>query len=145
MRFVSFEGGGQAIAALRGGHVDVFCGDAAEAMEAFRAGDIRLVAVLAPHRLAAPLADVPTAREQGLDLVWPTVRGVYMGPAVPPRDYDEWARILRRIMATPEYARLARARGLEPLVMTGVEVQAYVRGEVERMRELARSLHLRVR
>ena len=29
MRFVSFEGGGQAVAALRGGHVDVFCGDAA--------------------------------------------------------------------------------------------------------------------
>ena len=145
MRFVSFEGGGQAIAALRGGHVDVFCGDAAEAMEAFRAGDIRLLAVLAPQRLGGGLANVPTAREQGVDLVWPTVRGIYMGPAVPARDYEEWARTLRRVMATPEFAQAARARGLEPMPLAGAEVQVYVGDEVERMRQLARSLHLRVR
>jgi len=145
MRFVSFEGGGQAIAALRGGHVDVFCGDAAEATEAFLAGDLKLVAVLAPHRLAGPLAQIPTAREQGVELVWPTIRGLYMGPDVPIRDYEDWSRTLRRIMASPEFARAARARGLEPLAMTGPEVHQYVRAEVERMRELARSLHLQVR
>jgi putative tricarboxylic transport membrane protein len=145
MRFVSFEGGGQAIAALRGGHVDVFCGDAAEATEAFLAGDLKLLAVLAPKRLGGRLAQVPTAREQGLDLVWPTVRGLYLGPAVPTREVDEWARTLRRIMATPEYARAAREHGLEPLPMTGPEVQKYVQGEVERLRGLARSLHLAVR
>ncbi|MBC5784712.1 tripartite tricarboxylate transporter substrate binding protein [Ramlibacter sp. USB13] len=145
MRFVSFEGGGQAVAALRGGHVDVFCGDAAEATKAFLAGEIKLVAVLAPQRLAGPLAHVPTAREQGLDLTWPTVRGLYMGPDVPARDYEDWVRTLRRIMATPEFARATRARGLEPRPMAGAEVEQYVRAEVERMRELARSLHLPVR
>jgi putative tricarboxylic transport membrane protein len=145
MRFVSFEGGGQAISALRGGHVDVFCGDAAEATQAFLAGELKLVAVLAPRRLDGPLAQVPTAPEQGVDIVWPTVRGLYMGPDVPARDYDDWVRTLRRVMATPEFAQAARARGMEPLPMTGDEVHRYVRAEVERMRELARSLHLPVR
>lgn len=145
MRFVSFEGGGQAIAALSGGHVDVFCGDAAEASEAFRAGDVRLIAVLAPYRLSGELGRVPTAREQGVDLVWPTVRGIYMGPDVPVREYEEWARTLQRLMATPEYARAARARGLEPFAMTGPEVHRYVLAEVDRMRAVARSLHLTVR
>ena len=145
MRFVSFEGGGQAIAALRGGYVDVFCGDAAEATEAFAAGELKILAVLAPHRLAGRLAQVPTAREQGVDLVWPTVRGLYMGPGVPARDYEEWSRALRRIMESPEFARAARARGLEPLPMTGADVQRYVQEEVQRMRELARSLGLPAR
>lgn len=145
MRFVSFEGGGQAIAALRGGHVDVFCGDAAEATKAFVTGDLKLVAVLAPHRIAGPLAQVPTAREQGIELVWPTVRGLYMGPDVPARDYEEWVRSLRRIMATSEFAQAVRTRGLEPLPMVGSEVQQFVGAEVERMRELARSLHLPLR
>ena len=104
-----------------------------------------VVLLLAPQRMRGPLANVPTAREQGLDIVWPTVRGVYMGPAVPDRDYEEWARTLKRIMASPGYAQAARARGLEPFPMTGAEVQAYVRDEVERMRVLARSLHLPVR
>ena len=48
-------------------------------------------------------------------------------------------------MATPEFAQAARARGLEPMPLAGAEVQVYVRDEVERMRQLARSLHLRVR
>jgi putative tricarboxylic transport membrane protein len=145
MRFVSFEGGGQAIAALRGGHVDVFCGDAAEAMPALAAGEIRLLAVLAPQRQRGVLEKVPTAREQGVDIVWPTVRGLYMGPAVPAREVEDWARLLRRAMAQPGYEQAVRARGLEPFPMTGADVQAYVRVEVERMRALARSLHLPVR
>lgn len=145
MRFVSYEGGGQAVAALKGGHVDVFCGDAGEARQAFAAGEIRLIAVLAPRRLQGVLAGVPTAREQGVDLVWPTVRGVYMGPGVPERDYLEWAAAFRRVMGTPGFARLLAAEGLEPQPATGSELEAYVREQVERYRELARSLHLRVR
>jgi putative tricarboxylic transport membrane protein len=145
MRFVSFEGGGQAVAALKGGHVDVFCGDAGEARQAFAAGDIRLLAVLAPQRLRGLLADVPTAREQGVDLVWPTVRGVYMGPGVPERDYAEWAATFRRVMAAPGFAGVLAAEGLEPQPLTGAELEAYVRSQVAAYRELARALHLRVR
>jgi putative tricarboxylic transport membrane protein len=145
MRFVSFEGGGQAIAALQGGYVDVFCGDAAEARPALEAGRLKLIAVLAPQRLPAPFASVPTAREQGVDLVWPTMRGLYMGPRVAERDQAEWAKTLQRIMATPQYAQLLRARALQPLPMVGPELDRYVRDETARLRQLAGELHLRVR
>lgn len=145
MRFISFEGGGQAIDALRGGHVDVFCGDAGEAMRALEAGEIRLLAILAPQRQRGPLAGVPTAREQGVDLVWPTVRGVYMGPGVPDTDAEAWARTLRRVMETPAFEQAARASGLEPFPLTGPDLLAHVRNETERLRQLARSLNLSVR
>ncbi|MEJ8838633.1 tripartite tricarboxylate transporter substrate binding protein [Ramlibacter sp. AN1133] len=145
MRFVSFEGGGQALAALKGGHVDVFCGDSAEAREALAAGEIRVLALLAPHRLPGRYATVPTAREQGVDLVWPTVRGLYMGPAVPERDVQEWTALLRRVLAAPGFAARLRAEGLEPLPLTGRELDAYLREQVAAYRALARELHLRVR
>ena len=145
MRFVSFEGGGQAIAALKGGHVDVFCGDAAEARDAFMAGDLKLLAVLAPHRLEHAFRNVPTAREQGVDVVWPTVRGLYMGPGVPEKDRIEWARTLRRIMATPDYARLLETYALQPFPLSGAELDGYVQQQVQQMRALALSLRLRVR
>ena len=144
MRFVAFEGGGQALAALKGGHVDVFCGDAAEARAAVQAGDLKVIAVLAPHRLKAPLAQVPTAREQGVEVVWPTVRGLYMGPGVSDRDYADWVRLIRRVMATPQFVRLLGDEGLEPRPLAGPEVETYAREQVEQLRELARSLHLRV-
>lgn len=145
MRFVSFEGGGQAIAALRGGHVEVFCGDAGEAIPALASGELRLLAVLAPTRQGGHLANVPTAREQGVDVVWSTVRGVYLGPGVPQREREEWVRTLQRVTAAPDYARQARELGLEPFALTGAQAQAWVRAEYARMRELARELRLPVR
>lgn len=145
MRFVAFEGGGQALDALKGGHVDVFCGDVLEASEALADGELKLIAVLAPQRLPGRLSDVPTAREQGVDLVWSTVRGLYMGPGVGARDRDAWALTLRRIMQNPEYARLLERYGLQPHALAGPELDDYVEGQVEQFKDLARSLHLRIR
>ena len=63
MRFVAFEGGGDASQALQGRHVGVFPGDAAEARQAVAGGAaLRLLAVLAGDRLDAGLADVPTSQ-----------------------------------------------------------------------------------
>ena len=123
MRFVAFEGGGQALAALKGGHVDVFCGDVLEASEALADGELKLIAVL----------------------VWSTVRGLYMGPGVNARDRDAWALTLRRIMQSPEYARLLERYGVQPHALTGPELDDYVEGQVEQFKDLARSLHLRIR
>jgi putative tricarboxylic transport membrane protein len=107
-------------------------------------GRIRLVAVLAPQRLEGRLAAVPTAREQGTDLVWPTVRGLYMGPGVSDADHAAWTQVFRRTMQTPQYARMLRDVGLQPHPLTGPELDAYITAEVVRLKNLARSLHLRV-
>jgi putative tricarboxylic transport membrane protein len=145
MRFIAFEGGGQALAALKGGHVEVFCGDMLEAAEAVAGGELRVIAVLAPQRLPGRLASVPTAREQGVDLVWPTVRGIYMGPGVPDRDHAEWSRTLARILQRPEYAQLLQAHGLQPQPLTGAALEEHIAGEYARLQGLARELGLRVR
>lgn len=145
MRFVSFEGGGQALAALRGGHVDVFCGDMLEASATLATGDLKVLAVLAPERLRGPLAGVPTAREQGLDVVWPTVRGLYMGPGVPERDFADWSRTLGRLLQRPEAAQLLRVYGLQPDARVGTQLDAYVDQQLQALTVLAEGLHLRVR
>ena len=108
-------------------------------------GELKLIAVLAPQRLPGKLSSVPTAREQGVDVVWATVRGIYMGPGVSARDHDEWSRTLGRILQRPEYARLLERYGLQPHPLTGAELDRYVAQEVARLKEVARGLHLRVR
>jgi len=67
MRFVAFEGGGEAITALQGGHVQVYSGDAAEAEEQIKAGSkIRVLAILADKRQEGSLASVPDHERAGL-------------------------------------------------------------------------------
>lgn len=145
MRFVAFEGGGEAMVALEGGHVDVMTGDVAEVSQRPSAGtgsgtgnaDLRLLAVLADKRLPGPHANVPTAREQGVDLVWPTARGFYLGPKVSDEAFRDWSDSLRKAMAAPEFAQQRAAHGLYPLSLTGDELQAFIRDSMLRYRALA--------
>lgn len=144
LRFVAFEGGGEAFVALRGGHVQVVSGDAFEAGQSVEAGKgLHVIAVLAPERLPGRLSDVPTAREQGFDIVWPTIRGLYMGRGVSEAGYRQWQAAFDTLLASERYSKLRAERGLYPLAPgDGEGFAEYVRNEVRRYRALAREFDL---
>ena len=124
MRFVAFEGGGEALSALRSDHVQVVTGDAAEVRRQIEQGaKVRLLAVLADQRLPGPWAQVPTAIEQGFNLQWPIYRGVYLGPRVSDRDHREWVAALTRAMAHPAAQRALTAAGLYPGFASGAALE----------------------
>ena len=143
MRFVAFEGGGEALTALQGGHIQVFTGDAAEAQQQLKAGSkIRILAVMSDKRLPGELANVPTAKEQGTDIDWPIFRGFYVGPKVSDADYKVWADTFHKMMASPEFEKLRAERGLFPLSMSGPEVDVFVKKQVNTYRTLVKDFGL---
>ncbi len=145
MRFVAFEGGGEAITALQGGHVQVYSGDASEAEEQMKAGaKIRVLAVLSDKRLEGKLSSVPTAKEQGVDIEWPIIRGFYLGPKVSDADYKIWSDTFAKMMATPAFAKLRAERGLFAFDKSGPELDTYVKQRVAYYRTLAADLGLNV-
>lgn len=138
MRFVAFEGGGEATTALQGGHITVYSGDASEVAEKIAAGaPFRVLAVMADKRLPGVLANVPTAKEQGYDIQWPIIRGFYMGPKVGDADYKVWVDTFNKMMATKEWEKLRDERGLFPFAMTGAELDTYVKRQVGDYKKLA--------
>lgn len=139
MRFVAFEGGGEAFTALIGGHVQVVPGDAAEVARLVEQGaPIRILAVLAAQRLPGRWARTPTAREQGLDIEWPILRGVYLGPGVSEQTFRHWAGVLERAMQHPAAARELEQFGLQPVALTGAALDAAVRSQMDGYRRMAR-------
>ncbi|MDP2018471.1 tripartite tricarboxylate transporter substrate binding protein [Hydrogenophaga sp.] len=145
MRYVAFEGGGEALTALQGGHIHVFTGDAAEAGQQIKAGaKVRILAVMNDKRLSGDMASIPTAAEQGYDVEWPIVRGFYLGPKVSDADYKLWADTFTKLMATPAYDKLRSDRGLFPLALTGAPLDAYVKKQVADYRKLAEEFGLNV-
>jgi len=144
MRFVSFEGGGEALKALGGRHIDIFTGDAAEATRAAAEGlPVRILAVLAPTRLPGALAALPTAREQGIDLQWTTVRGLYMAASVPDAAAHAWTTALQEAQAAPGYAALCARHRLYPFALSGAALDDYVQRSLADYRRLAQDLGLR--
>lgn len=143
MRFVAFEGGGEALTALRGGHIQAYMGDAAEARTMLDGGaPIRVLAVFNDQRLPGSMSEIPTATEQGFEIIWPIIRGFYVGPKVSDEQYQWWVQAFDKLMQTPEFAKLQEQQGLFPFNKTGDELDAYVKERVKFYAELADSFGL---
>jgi len=143
MRFVAFEGGGESATALRGGHIQAYMGDAAEAVSMLEGGaPIRILAVFNDERLPGKLSNIPTAKEQGYDITWPIVRGFYVGPDVSDEDYQFWVQAFDKMLASPEFVTLRDQQGLFAFQKTGPALETYVKEQVQQYRELADSFGL---
>jgi putative tricarboxylic transport membrane protein len=83
VNYIPFSGGGEALTALLGGHVDAVVTGVGESQAQVEAGAVRVLAVSGEER-AETLPDVPTLKESGVEFDFDIWRGV-MGPA----DLDE--------------------------------------------------------
>ncbi|MGR3481472.1 Bug family tripartite tricarboxylate transporter substrate binding protein [Salipiger marinus] len=137
MRYVAFDGGGDAIAALLGGSIEVYTGDVGEMVPYLDSGDLRVLGVLAPERLDAPFNEIPTAKEQGFDVEWTILRGFYMGGQTSDEDYQKWVDAFTAAYATEDFAKVQQERGLLPLNMAGAELDAAIAKSIETLREIS--------
>ena len=142
MRYVAFDGGGESIAALLGGSIQLYTGDVAEMAQHLEANTMRILAVMSPERLPAPFDQFPTVRELGYDTEWVIMRGYYVGKNVSDEAYNAWVDAFKAAYETPEWAAIQKERGLLPLNMAGAEFDADVKMRVERMRGIARDAGL---
>ncbi|WP_052670042.1 tripartite tricarboxylate transporter substrate binding protein [Nitriliruptor alkaliphilus] len=79
INYVPFSGGGEAMTAALGGHVDAVVTGAGEALGQVEAGTLRALATSAPAG-ESPIEGVPTLQDEGIDHTFDIWRGV-MGPA----------------------------------------------------------------
>ena len=142
MRFVALEGGGEQFIAMAARHVQAVSGDTSEALLAARQGKVKILAVLSEQRLPGRLAHVPTAREQGYDVVWPVIRGVWMGPDVLDADYRRWVDAFARMESRPGFAQLREQAGLYPFSLTGDALTRYIKGSVAQYHRQAQQFKL---
>ncbi|HWP34763.1 MAG TPA: tripartite tricarboxylate transporter substrate binding protein [Thermodesulfobacteriota bacterium] len=111
--FVSFPGGGERTAALLGGHADIMLTQPQELGEHIRAGSVRVVAALTERRLAA-FPDVPTVKEQGIDIpILTQARGVLAPPGVPEEVVRYWEGLFERLLKTASWKKYLQEEGLE--------------------------------
>jgi putative tricarboxylic transport membrane protein len=142
LRFVALEGGGENFTAMQASYVQVVSGDASEAALYAGPGKVRVLAVLSENRLPGALAKVPTAREQGIDVVWPLIRGVWMGPGVSDADYRRWVAAFDKMEASPEFSQLRSQAGLFPFSLTGDALTQYINKSVSEYTRQARQFNL---
>ncbi|MDD4505721.1 MAG: tripartite tricarboxylate transporter substrate-binding protein [Sulfurospirillaceae bacterium] len=142
MKYVAFEGGGEALTALLGGHIQIYPGDIAEFSGQLSSGKYKVLAILSDERLPGQMANIPTAKEQGYDAVWTIWRGFYLGPNVTEEQYNYWVDKMQKLVKTPEFEKERELRGLYPFTKIGKEYQTFMQAEEKKFKELSKEAGL---
>ena len=142
MRYVPFEGGGEAQIALLGGHIQCYSGDISEVQGLLESGQLRVLAVMSEERLPPPFNEIATAKEQGLDVSWSILRGYYTGPEVSEEAYQWWVSRFEAMMREEEFDVLRHEFGMFPYKKTGSDLREVIEQRMKNYRALAREFQL---
>lgn len=140
IKYVAFDGGGEAVTQLLAGKVQAFTGDISEAKGFADAGKIKIIAVLAPERLDGDFAQFPTAKEQGLDVIGANWRGFYAPGGMSDEAYGYWSQQLTTLYKSAEWQSVMAKNGLAKLNLQGPAFQAFVKESVDSIQDLSKEI-----
>jgi putative tricarboxylic transport membrane protein len=132
--YISFPGGGERIAALLGGHVNMMVIEPQEAGEHIKAGSMRVIAQVADKRLPA-YPNVPTIKEAGFNITnVPQVRGVVMPSGVSPDVVAYYEDLFQRMVKTPTWRKYLEDQQFEDGFQKSAELAKFFETFTDQMR-----------
>jgi putative tricarboxylic transport membrane protein len=139
INYVPFKGGGEAIAAIVGGHVAAGVSGLGEFAEQIKAGRMRALAVSSPQ----PIDGIPTLREQGIDVVLGNWRGVFGAPGITPAQRDGLVAAVKTATESPTWKESLAKFGWEPWYLGGDDYKRFLDEDIRRVGAIIESLGLR--
>jgi tripartite-type tricarboxylate transporter receptor subunit TctC len=118
---VPYRGTPPVLQDLIAGRLQFFVGPLVNTMPLAQGGQIRVIGMTSPERL--PVApDVPTLREQGIDLVASGWLGICAGAGTPAAVIERMNRLVVEAVASPEYRTGVANTGAGPVSSTPAEL-----------------------
>jgi putative tricarboxylic transport membrane protein len=140
--YVAFQGG-EALANLLGGHIEVYTTGMAEVVGLLEAGDLRVLAITAPERVkTGPLSQIPTLREQGVDAVFTNWRGIFGVPNMPEEAKSFMENALKEMSETPEWAEICARNGWDQVYMGSDDFAKFLEKTNEEYKSLLKDIGL---
>jgi len=103
LKVVAYKGSADAIPNLMGGHIDLVTTAAGNVAQHVAAGRLRIVGVSSERRLPGALAEVPTWKEQGVNVLFGAWRAIFAPKNLTPQQVAYWEDLLRKATEAPEW------------------------------------------
>jgi putative tricarboxylic transport membrane protein len=100
---VVYNSGSDVSAQVAGGHVDIGITSIGSAMPLIAAGRLHMLGIASPARIGGTLANYPTLREQGLDVVAANPYTVLVPNGLAPEQMKFWIDALDKVLADPDF------------------------------------------
>jgi putative tricarboxylic transport membrane protein len=138
--YVAFAGGGPAQAAILGSQVAAGISGYGEFAEQVKAGKMRAIAISADKRL--PGIDVPTFKEQGVDVELFNWRGVFGAPGITPAQRAALVGLFDKLVASNGWKAELAKRDWTGVYLSGDAYGAFLTAEIERITGILKDLGL---
>lgn len=143
LKWVVFEGaGGDVVMAALGGHVGLVTTALSETLTQHKAGKLRILGITADKR-AAVLPDVPTWKEQGVDMVFPHWRGIMGPPNMTAEQIKFWDDALGKMVTKPGFHKTIESLNGEVYYKNSTEFKKFLEEQTAALGPLVDQLGLK--
>jgi putative tricarboxylic transport membrane protein len=134
--------GRAAAAAAIDGRADIVASTIGTLLKDVQAGRLRPLGITAPRRLGGPLANVPTWREQGIDVVVPAWRGIVGPPKMTPAQVAYWEGVFLQLSLNADWLEELRNQWWEGSYMSSAETRKFLEEQYALMKDALTVLKL---
>lgn len=124
INYVAFRGGGEATAAILGNNVSIGGSGYSEFAEYISTGKMRALAVTSDARL--PGVNIPTLKEQGINVVIGNWRGVYGALGITPAQRQELTDMVLKAVKSKSWIEASQKNNWTAAVLTGPAFEKFV-------------------
>jgi putative tricarboxylic transport membrane protein len=142
LKAVIFKTSGETLTALIGGHVQAVGSSVSAASAQVEAGNVRMLGIAAPRRMGGALANVPTMREQGLEVNVSNWRAVFAPKGLTSAQVAFWEDALARTVASSDWKKLIDENNLVSDFLRSNECAKYLEGEYNATKAVMAALGL---
>ena len=140
VNYVPFKGGGEAVAAIIGGHVKAGISGYGEFAQHIQSGKMRALGISSDKRLAG--VNIPTIKEQGYDVVLANWRGIVGPPGISKAQRDELIKAVEATCKSKAWAETLKKQEWDDYFLAGDAFSAYIESETKRLQGVLGGLSL---
>jgi putative tricarboxylic transport membrane protein len=127
VNYIAHSGGGEALADILGGHVTTGISGVQEFLPQVDAGKLRAIAVSSDDRL--PGIDVPTLKEQGIDVSFVNWRGLMAPPGIKKADFKALEDMIAALVASEKWKATLAERKWVDLYQPSAEFAEFLKND----------------
>ncbi len=140
INYIAYAGGGEALAAILGGHVAAGVSGYGEFAGQIKSGKMRALAISSDKRL--PGIDIPTLKEQGIDVELSNWRGVFAPPGLTDAQRKELVDLVGKTVKTPAWQATLKKNEWDDLYEGGDAFKAFLDKDIARVTKIIESVGL---
>lgn len=138
MRYIASNGGGNALARLYNHDGIALVTGYSEIAEDLLSGKLRVLGIASHKRIKG--SNVPTFKEQGLDVVFANWRGFFARPGISKRQTQDYVQLLKTLTSTDAWRQVRDKYGWTDFYKSGEEMTAFLRQQEMDLKAVLRAL-----